>query len=383
MSKRPAIPEKTKTRLWVLAGGRCQYEGCNESLWRDDLTLADMNGAYIAHIRDVNQQTHRFDPKLSSELATDIANLMLLCDTHHRLIDREGEREHPVDRLERMKQQHETRIELLTSLQEDKKSHVLLYGANIGEQNAPLSWKKAAQAMISRRYPAEPRGIEISLGNSTFEDHIDGYWMIERKNLRANLDKFLRPRLISGDIKHLSIFALAPQPLLVELGRLLSDIPAAEVYQLHREPPDWKWQETPEEFEFHVEEPAETHQTVVLNLSLSATIDNSRITATLPRENFSIWRMTVSKPNNDFLKSRDQLRLFRQQFRLLMDRIKARHGQDVVLHLFLAVPVSVAVEIGRVWMPKADLPFCIYDQNRKLSGFTKVLEFPEDRNQEV
>jgi len=382
MSGRPAIPEKTRTRLWVLAGGRCQYEGCNEPLWRDDLTMSEMNGAYIAHIRDVNPQTHRYDPRLSPELATDIANLMLLCDKHHRLIDREEEKEHPVERLKRMKQQHEARIELLTSLQEDKKSHILLYGANIGEQNAPLSWKKAAQAMIPIRYPSEPRGIEISLSNSTYEDHVDDYWTIERKNLQANLDKLLRPRLISGDVEHLSIFALAPQPLLIELGRLLSDIPAAEVYQLHREPPDWKWQETPDELEFRIEEPAETHTTVALNLSLSATIDNSRIMAVLPQDTLSIWCMTIPSPNNDFLKSRDQLRLFRQQFRLLMDRIKTRHGQDTLLHVFPAVPVSVAVEIGRVWMPKADLPFCIYDQNRKLGGFTKALVFPEKNNQE-
>jgi len=75
-----------------------------------------------------------------------------------------------------------------------------------------------------------------------------------------------------------------------------------------------------------------------------------------------------------------QLRLFRQQFRLLLDRVKARHGQDVVLHVFPAVPLSVAVEIGRVWMPKADLPLCIYDQNRKLGGFTKALAFPENKS---
>lgn len=382
MSKRPAIPEKTRTRLWVVAGGRCQYEGCNEPLWRDDLTMSEMNGAYIAHIRDVNPKTHRYDPELSPELATDINNLMLLCDKHHRLIDHEEEKKHPVERLRRMKQQHEARIELLTSLQEDKKSHILLYGANIGGQNAPLSWKRAAQAMIPNRYPAEPRAIEISLSNSTYEDHTDDYWTIERKNLQSNLDKFLRPRLISGEVEHLSIFALAPQPLLIYLGRLLSDIPAAEVYQLHREPPDWKWQESPDDFEFRIEEPAETHTTVALNLSLSATIDNSRITALLPQENLSIWRMTIPIPNNDFLRSRDQLRLFRQQFRLLMDRIKARHGQDALLHVFPAVPVSVAVEIGRVWMPKADLPFCIYDQNRKLGGFMKALVFPEKNNRE-
>ena len=104
--------------------------------------------------------------------------------------------------------------------------------------------------------------------------------------------------------------------------------------------------------------------------------------AVLPRDILSIWRMTIPTPNNDFLKSRNQLRLFRQQFRLLMDRIKAHHVQDTLLHVFPAVPVSVAVEIGRVWMPKADLPLCIYDQNRKTGGFTKALVFPEKNNQE-
>lgn len=36
-------------------------------------------------------------------------------------------------------------------------------------------------------------------------------------------------------VHHLSVFALAPQPLLMELGRLLGDIVPAEVHQLHRE----------------------------------------------------------------------------------------------------------------------------------------------------
>jgi len=264
-------------------------------------------------------------------------------------------------------------------LQEDKKSHVLLYGANIGEQSASLSWTKAAQAMIPQWYPAEALAIELGLGNSALEDHTDAFWAMERRNLQLQFHRKAKPRLVgSGDIEHLSIFAFAPIPLLVELGRFLSDIPAAEVYQLHREPPDWRWQETPDGFAFQIEEPAETHVTVALNLSLSATIDNSRITAILAPEGLSIWRMTVPEPNNDFLKSRDQLRMFRQEFRLLLDRIKALHGQDVVLHVFPAIPVSVAVEIGRVWMPKVDLPLCIYDQNRKLSGFAKACSFEDD-----
>lgn len=381
MRKRDNISEKTKIQLWILSGGRCQY--CNKPLWRDDLTMADMNTAYIAHIVAADPNGPRGDAILSPKLAKELSNLMLMCDEHHRLIDVERVNEHPVDLLQRMKQKHEKRIELLTSLREDMKSHVLLYETNIGQHSAQVSWQQAIEAMIPNRYPAEAHPIELCFVNSSAKDDSQVYWVRERESLNYWITNSLQPRIISGDVQHLSIFAFSTQPLLIELGRLLSDIPVADVYQRHREPPDWKWQDSPIGFEFIIEEPSETHATVALNLSLSATIDNSRITAILPQDNLSIWRMTIPTPNNDFLKSRDQLRMFRQQFRQLLDRIKARHGQNALLHVFPAVPVSVAVEIGRVWMPKADLPMCIYDQNRKLGGFVKVLLFPENQNQEV
>lgn len=370
------ISDSVKLRLWGKAAGRCQYEACGKPLWRDDVTQAEFNTAYIAHIIADKPNGPRGDAELSEKLGSELSNLMLLCDEHHRLVDKVDVAGHPVSRLQAMKEKHETRMELLTGLPENRKSHVLLYGANIGEQSACISWAKAAQAMIPEWYPAEPRAIELSLGNSAVEDHDDDYWNLERRNLQLQFQRIIKPRLTgSGDIGHLSIFAFAPIPLLVELGRLLSDIPAAEVYQLHREPPDWRWQESSDEIEFRIVEPDTAHETIALNLSLSATIDDSRIAATFPDEGLSIWRMTISEPNNDFMKDRDQLRLFRQQFRLLLDRIKARHGQDAILHLFPAVSVSIAVEIGRVWMPKADLPLCIYDQNRKLGGFAKVFAF--------
>jgi hypothetical protein len=57
----------------------------------------------------------------------------------------------------------------------------------------------------------------------------------------------------------------------------------------------------------------------------------------------------------------------------LLDRIKAVHGDDAILHVFPAVPVSVALEMGRVRMPKADLKMIIYDQNRTLGGFVQAI----------
>lgn len=373
-----SIPDKVKIRLWGKAAGRCQYDGCNKPLWLDSLTKAEFNTAYIAHIIADQPDGPRGDANLSKKLKNYISNLILMCDEHHRLIDKEDVQGHTVERLREMKRKHENRIEILTSICEDKQSHVLLYGANIGRQNAPLSYEKASVAMVPKRYPAENHAIELSLKNSSFQDHEEKYWDIEREHLKRQYESKVLPRLASGDVRYFSIFAIAPQPLLMEFGRLLSDIPTAEVYQLHREPPDWKWQKHPAGFKYTVIEPDNFKGSPVLNLSLSATINNTRISQIL-NEPLSIWTMTIKHPNNDFLKSRRQLQMFRTEFRKLLDRIKAKHGESAVICLFPAVPVSVAVEIGRVWMPKADLPIRLYEQNRNISGFAPVLTL-ENKN---
>ena len=367
------IPENIKFRLWGKSAGRCQYDGCNTPLWIDALTKAEFNTAYIAHIIADKPDGPRGDDVLSEKLKADITNLMLMCDEHHRLIDREDVKGHPVERLLEMKRKHEDRIELQTSLKENKQSHILLYGANIGQHHAPVSWDKATQAMKPDWYPAESRAIEISLKNSLFRDDEETYWTIEREHLARQFTQTVRPRIASGAVEHLSVFALAPQPLLVELGRLLCDISVAEVYQLHREPPNWSWQDHLSGFEYTFIRPKIKKGTAALNLSLSATIDNSRITDVLGN-NVSIWTMTVESPSNDFLKSRLQLSSFRQKLRFVFNEIKAATGQDTLLHLFPAIPVAAAVEIGRIWMPKADLPLRIYDQNRRAGGFVPALE---------
>ena len=49
--------------------------------------------------------------------------------------------------------------------------------------------------------------------------------------------------------------------------------------------------------------------------------------------------------------------------RRTLDAIKACHGEDRTMHVFPALPVSAAVELGRVLMPKADVPCLVYDRN--------------------
>jgi hypothetical protein len=366
------IPETVKLRLWGKAAGCCQYEGCNDKLWLDSLTKAEFNAAYIAHIVADSPDGPRGDPVLSPQLKTDLSNLMLLCDKHHRLVDKGDVAGHPVERLRAMKFAHERRIEILSQIGVEKQSHILLYGANIGVQNSPVSYSEAARAMIPDRFPADMSPFSLGLVNSSFEDRDSNFWAIESKQLRTLFEKSVRPRLRAAEISHLAVFALAPQPLLILLGSLLSDIPAAEVFQLHREPRGWRWEDQPEEFSYLIEEPKHIHGNPALIFALSATVTDERIQAAAGGTP-TIWRVTIPTPHNDFLKSRKQSQAFRQQLRQLMDRIKARHGEGATIDVFPAMPVALAVEFGRILMPKADLPLRVYDENKKLGGYVHAL----------
>ena len=109
---------------------------------------------------------------------------------------------------------------------------------------------------------------------------------------------------------------------------------------------------------------------------MSATVTPERITAVLGAD-ASIWSVTVPTPHNDVMKSRTQLSELRSLLRPLLDRIKAKHGQTTPLHIFPVASVSAAVELGRVRMPKADMPWRVYDQVNDRGGFVAALSIPQ------
>lgn len=360
--------------LWGKAAGRCEFAGCPRVLWKSDVTQEQVNIAQKAHIYAFNTGGARGNEGIPPEQLNDLENLMLVCDPCHKKMDREKDGgRYTVSLLKEMKQRHERRIELAAGIPEDMSSHIVLYGANIGEHSSPLKYPAAATAMFPKRYPATDRPIQLGMTNSAQRDDGEAYWLAEAAGLERHFQRKISERLADGDIDHMSIFALAPQPLLIRLGTLLIDIAPAEVYQLHREPAGWAWPEGEDEpVNYQVTEPDEGDGPVALVLAISATVTSDRIEAVLG-EGARVWTITVAEPHNDIIKSPADLGGFRSMVRPLLDRIKARHGQEETLHVFPAAPASVAVELGRVRMPKADMPWLIFDQNNNLGGFVPAL----------
>lgn len=371
-----SAPDKVKLRLWVAAGGRCQYPGCNKPLYHDDLTLAEMNRSNIAHIIADSAGGPRGDVVLSEQLAADFSNLMLMCYDHHHLIDHEGMADHPVEALRAMKAEHERRIDTVTGIHTDRKTDVLIYVARIGDFYPRVTFADAATAILAnRRCPTSPYPHDLGRDNSHLTDSTANFWQQEEEHLRAVIREQIIPPYTRGNIKSPSIFAIAPQPLLILLGHLLRDVSAADVYQRHREPlpPGWAWQDHPEGFDYRIERPNGATGQPALVLALSAPVADDRVTAKIGRD-AAIWRVTVPHPNNDYLKSAQQLQQFRELIRPLMDEIKNQYPAGTLLNVFPAAPVSVCVELGRAIQPKAHMPLRLWDENKDLGGFIHALD---------
>jgi hypothetical protein len=201
------------------------------------------------------------------------------------------------------------------------------------------------------------------------KDSDPSYYSTELANLRRRFDRDIRWRFEDKEIEHLSIFGLAPIPLLMELGRLVSDIVDVSVYTRHREPkPQWVWPNDAPPLLFSRTAGFVRPKKVALKLSVTAEITDDRILQALKDDKISIWEIRSSRFGTSAMRNQNDLTGYRLLVGRVFDEIRMQHGSDVELSVFPAVPPACAVEFGRVWQPKAHPAFDIYDESQAM-GF--------------
>lgn len=320
-----------------------------------------MNNTNFAHIIADSPDGPRGDKVLSKKLCKDVDNLMLLCPDHHSLIDSvEGIEEYSVQTLHKFKNDHEKRIRFMTSVKNSIPSTVLIYVADINNITCPISYDEANGTIFPERFPSNNIPTVINMKHPGIDERNDKFWEDEVANIEYYYSSDVERLIKQGDINHLSVFALSPMPLLVKLGVLITDIMSADVYQLHREPRTWRWQEAEQKEIFKVIRPnGHEGKKPVLIFALSSNITD-RVLSYYKKDDISCWVMTIDTPNNDYLKSKDQLSDFRNKVRLIMEDIDKNSAKGDV-DVYMAMSNACAVEFGRVRMPKADRHMVIYD----------------------
>jgi len=370
------IKKEVERELWARAAGRCQFHGCNRILYKSPVTQERVNISEKAHIYSFSEDGPRgWGPfKKVPHSLNDVGNLMLMCHDCHKTIDQDKDgSKYSASLLQQWKKEHEYRVFTVTGIVVNQKSHVVFYGSNIGEQRSPLQQEDAISAMFPRYYPFSENAVCLSM-TCSHEDNTDAFWESESAHLDRVFSQKITPLIESSPTKHFSLFSLAPIPLLIRLGTLFTDKISVDTYQPIREPKGWQWQEFPEGFEFIIKKPETVNGDPVLVISLSDIVTHDRIRAVMG-ERVSIWELTVPKKyiGNDNIRNSEQLSMMRSIIRELMVLIKETHGSTTPLSVFPAMAVSCSIEMGRARMPKADMPWVIYDQNNKEKRFIKAI----------
>lgn len=373
---RPDLPRPVVSFVWMRSGGRCAFPSCNTPLWKDLLTNKKVNTGLIAHIVSWTPTGPRGDAALSVKLAKDPDNLMLLCPTHHDLVDDHPDA-YPQALLLEYKRRHEERIETLTGIDEDRKTTILLFQAPVGPHADPMNTDHARLAATeARRYPRE-QVIPITLTGLGSRDHEPAYWPTATRMISDQLRAQLATHRHEGRLDHVSVFGFGPIPLLLHLGRELGDKIEADVYNLHRNPKGWAWPKDERRFkgfDFVPEEPLPPEaEDVGLLISITSNVQRAHVRAILP-EPAPLLELRSDNPVPDVVRHADELAAFARNVQRVMERIHNETPKAKRVHVFAGMPVACAVEMGRALLPKVHAPLQVYDFNQATSGFVFAFE---------
>lgn len=364
------LPEKVKLVLIGKSAGICEFRGCRKNLLNENLTKKIGNYSNFAHIIAQKANGPRGDKVLSPKLKNKESNIMVLCYQHHKLID-ENEKEYPVKMLEDMKKEHEEFVKNVMKMKIEDKVTVVRYIANIGDRRPEIDEADIDRSLLKQK--KYYNGNIIDLNGCKYDENLSNTWFeVEKNNLIEVFNQNIKPQLKKGENNAFFLYAIAPQPLLIFLGTLFSEITNVEVQQLQREPiKEWYLEENIEsELKFTSKFPKKKYKKVALNISISGNISEERIKKVMG-EDVDIIKIESNIKDVNVIKGKKEKELYRKEIRSTLEKIKDKYGEDVKINVFPAMPISLAVETGRCWLQKIHPKLVIYDEK---NGFTKALE---------
>lgn len=182
-----------------------------------------------------------------------------------------------------------------------------------------------------------------------------------------------------------SVFSLAPIPLALQLGLLLSNRAEVECYQFNRDNQSWKW--APEEYDtkfiisgLPTSEVADEETTI--RVSLSSKISKIDTTEAVGEKTIEI-DISVEHPDVMWLKNPVQLTNLGKEFRGILSTLRSQMPNIKKIHLFYAGPTGGAVVLGQQINPRMDPPVKTYQYSRQQSPkYQHALTLHERNNYE-
>lgn len=177
---------------------------------------------------------------------------MLVSASQHDEIDAPGGLDvFTVDKLRRLKQEHEDRIRHLTGWGRTVPPQWCGWWGGVHGREVELSWQTAAAAVLAGdRFPlflesCTRHGLEIDLrgvpGESSSAPRAASraaaasrsHYRLATELIDDVVERQPRPGIMRDAVRHVSVFGFARLPLLLHLGARLDDTLPTEIYQRH------------------------------------------------------------------------------------------------------------------------------------------------------
>ena len=326
----PGISAATRNQVLLDAHGRCMFKGCGADLTEDPVTGTRGNFGALAHNVASSERGTRGARYLSYALADAPENILLLCDTHHRLVDTVAKADYPAAALFEMRRRFcEAATELLDAL------------ALVPTPAFCVAWPVRQQrvALPSRRQAAralKPIGARLDGQLRTVNDNeailrsLEGQalWAVVPAAVERTAEDILQQA--HAEKYRAALFAMGLMPALVALGAMLGNKCDITPMLRYREQGLWYWPVDEPRGEFFTVEGMSRltglEEEVCLQLGLTAQPPSMALTA----ESLGMRVVSVLARGeyigNGALGHPDDGALFRQRMQELLHQLKDAHG---------------------------------------------------------
>lgn len=351
---RKQVTPTTQVKVWALAAGRCVL--CAKSVLDGRSFFHTVLTGQLAH--NVGATSEDGSPRNSSNLCLEErsleSNLLLLCYPCHRMIDNNiNAGLYTQEILSAKKEEHELRVAKATNFEVLRRTLVLTTKSRIRGTSVSVAEREIAEAMVSAglvSHVNDGRPVHVVV---KLEDDEDESWVWDRgmNQIRTAVET-IKLECEVGEVDHVSVFPIAPIPLLVFLGSVLDDKLTVSLFDRHRGQNQnvWCWPEQAGDcptFEVTTQSLAGPDRDVVALVSVSGTISASDIPSELANAPVITLSPVSADPVAGLICSEKALETFSDAWSQVLAKIEILWPTSNKLHLLAAVPASAAVTMGQ------------------------------------
>lgn len=230
----------TKNTVLRDSHGRCMFTGCGENLEYDELTGVTGNYAHLAHNVASSEQGARGISILSEKLSDEPGNVLLLCDKHHRLIDKVAASDYTAPALSKMRAEF---CEVASSLLDGLKNepipvYAVLWPVNSQTVSTPTKLQIAnSLSAIKSRMLGQIN--TLSDNEELLSQSPDILWNAMPSIIVNSADKIIQQIKSSG--YKAALFGFGPTSALIGLGAKIGNKNSVVPMLRYRENGQWSW----------------------------------------------------------------------------------------------------------------------------------------------